>query len=238
MSNQPQSLISYGDKVQYGLVQKDEREMRKNATNEFDENDPISLKSYLDTILPPKESTEDGQIYMQFVSCVPADKTDVIKLSKDLENQMKIRQARETGICNNREELYSECFDELIRQVTINSLQRGELLNHVKDQMKETTNYYQKLYESAMAFAMRKVLREQKKRAKLVARESKLMTDIEQLQKEIELKEKEICDKERDEKEKREANQEDHVEEMKNISQDCQQKLEVIREKLTTPKNK
>ena len=238
MSNQPQSLISYGDKVQYGLVQKNEREMRKNATNEFDENDPISLKSYLDTILPPKESTEDGQIYMQFVSCVPADKNDVIKLSKDLENQMKIRQARETGICNNREELYSECFDELIRQVTINSLQRGELLNHVKDQMKETTNYYQKLYESAMAFAMRKVLREQKKRAKLVARESKLMTDIEQLQKEIELKEKEISDKERDEKEKREANQEDHVEEMKNISQECQQKLEVIKEKLTTPKNK
>ena len=238
MSNQPQSLISYGDKVQYGLVQKNEREMRKNATNEFDENDPISLKSYLDTILPPKESTEDGQIYMQFVSCVPADKNDVIKLSKDLENQMKIRQARETGICNNREELYSECFDELIRQVTINSLQRGELLNHVKDQMKETTNYYQKLYESAMAFAMRKVLREQKKRAKKVARESKLMTDIEQLQKEIELKEKEISDKERDEKEKREANQEDHVEEMKNISQECQQKFEVIKEKLTTPKNK
>ena len=238
MSNQPQSLISYGDKVQYGLVQKNEREMRKNATNEFDENDPISLKSYLDTILPPKESTEDGQIYMQFVSCVPADKNDVIKLSKDLENQMKIRQARETGICNNREELYSECFDELIRQVTINSLQRGELLNHVKDQMKETTNYYQKLYESAMAFAMRKVLREQKKRAKLVARESKLMTDIEQLQKEIELKEKEISYKERDETEKREANQEDHVEEMKNISQECQQKFEVIKEKLTTPKNK
>ena len=238
MSNQPQSLISYGDKVQYGLVQKNEREMRKNATNEFDENDPISLKSYLDTILPPKESTEDGQIYMQFVSCVPADKNDVIKLSKDLENQMKIRQARETGICNNREELYSECFDELIRQVTINSLQRGELLNHVKDQMNVTTNYYQKLYESAMAFAMRKVLREQKKRAKLVARESKLMTDIEQLQKEIELKEKEISDKERDEKEKREANQEDHVEEMKNISQECQQKFEVIKEKLTTPKNK
>ena len=172
--------------------------MRKNATNEFDENDPISLKSYLDTILPPKESTEDGQIYMQFVSTKPADKNDVIKLAKDLENQMKIRQARETGIDNNREELYSECFDELIRQVTINSLQRGELLNHVKDQMKETVNYYQKLYESSMAFAMRKVLREQKKRSKLVSRESKLQMDIEQLQKEIELKEKELVKREKE----------------------------------------
>ena len=64
--------------------------------------------------------------------------------------------------------------------------------------MKETTNYYQKLYESAMAFAMRKVLREQKKRAKLLTRESKLKTDIEQLQKEIELKEQEIAEKERE----------------------------------------
>ena len=53
MNNQPQSLISYGEKVQYGLVQKNEREMRKNATNEFDENDPISLKSleYWSTIV-------------------------------------------------------------------------------------------------------------------------------------------------------------------------------------------
>lgn len=72
---------------------------------------------------------------------------------------MKIRGARETGICNYREELFSECFDELIRQITINCLQRGELLNHIKEQMKETINYYQKLYESAMAFSMRKVLR-------------------------------------------------------------------------------
>ena len=86
MSNQPQSLIKYGDKVQYPTG-KNERDMRKNAGSEFDENDPISLRSYLDTILPPKESTEEGQIYMQFVSCVPADKNDVIQLSKDLEDQ-------------------------------------------------------------------------------------------------------------------------------------------------------
>ena len=183
MSNQPQSLICYGDKVQYGLVQKNEREMRKNATNEFDENDPISLKSYLDTILPPKESTEEGQIYMQFVSCEPADKTNVIQLSKMLENQMKIRQAKETGLCNNREEIYSECFDELIRQVTINSLQRGELLNHVKDQMKETINYYQKLYESSMAFAMRKVLREQKKKVMIKRKDKRIMKIIKKIAK-------------------------------------------------------
>ena len=41
---------------------------------------------------------------MQLVSTKPADKNEVIKLSKDLENQMKVRQERETGIYNNREE--------------------------------------------------------------------------------------------------------------------------------------
>ena len=184
MNNQPQSLISYGEKVQYGLVQKNEREMRKNATNEFDENDPISLKSYLDTILPPKESTEEGQIYMQFVSCEPADKTTVIQLSKMLENQMKIRQAKETGLCNNREEIYSECFDELIRQVTINCLERGILLTRIKKELNMTVNSYQSLYESSIAYGIRTLLLEQKKKSKLMARESKLEMDIEKLQKE------------------------------------------------------
>lgn len=105
---------------------------------------------------------------------------------------MKARGARETGICIGREELYSECFDELIRQITIICLQRGELLNHIKEQMKETVNYYQKLYESAMAFAMRKVLREQKKRKKLEAREHNLVQEIESLKEMIEGKERDI----------------------------------------------
>jgi hypothetical protein len=45
------------------------------------EDDPISLTSYLDTILPPKESTHSGQIYMEFVSCTPAVTKDVIDLA-------------------------------------------------------------------------------------------------------------------------------------------------------------
>jgi dynein light intermediate chain len=109
-----------------------------------------------------------------------------------LENQLKARSAKETGICNIREELYSECFDELIRQVTINCLQRGELLNHIKEQMKETINYYQKLYESSMAFAMRKVLREQKKRKRLEFRDHILQNEINELESLIAEKEKEI----------------------------------------------
>ncbi len=108
---------------------------------------------------------------------------------------MKFRSAKETGICNTREELYSECFDELIRQITISCLQRGELLNHIKEQLKETIGYYQKLYESAMAFSMRKVLREQKKRKKLEEKERELNKEIQDLENIIEEKEREIENK-------------------------------------------
>lgn len=75
------SLIEYGEKTQYGHLPKSEKDLQKKKKGDSDEQDPVSLKSYLDTILPPKESTENGQIYMQFVSCTPATTTDVIKLN-------------------------------------------------------------------------------------------------------------------------------------------------------------
>jgi len=64
--------------------------------------------------------------------------------------------------------------------------------------MKETINYYQKLYESAMAFAMRKVLREEKKKKKLINRSTQMTIDIENLTKMIKEKENEIANKEKE----------------------------------------
>lgn len=52
-------------------------------------------------------------------------------------------QARETGICPVREELYAQCFDELIREVTINCAERGLLLLRVRDEMHMTIAAYQ-----------------------------------------------------------------------------------------------
>lgn len=54
---------------------------------------------------------------MQYVSSTPATRADVVNLQKSLDKALQGRQARETGICPIREELYSQCFDELIRQV-------------------------------------------------------------------------------------------------------------------------
>ena len=54
-----------------------------------------------------------------------------------------LSQARETGICPVREELYAQCFDELIREVTINCAERGLLLLRVRDEMRMTIAAYQ-----------------------------------------------------------------------------------------------
>lgn len=48
--------------------------------------------------------------------------------------------------------------DELIRQVTINCAERGLLLLRVRDEIRMTISAYQTLYESSVAFGMRKAL--------------------------------------------------------------------------------
>ena len=57
-----------------------------------------------------------------------------------------------------REELYSQCFDEIIRQVTIECPERGLLLLRVRDEIQMTIASYQTLYNSAILFGIRKQL--------------------------------------------------------------------------------
>lgn len=54
--------------------------------------------------------------------------------------------------------MYTQCFDELIRQVTINCAERGLLLLRVRDEMRLTIDAYKALYCSSVAFGMRKSL--------------------------------------------------------------------------------
>jgi len=68
-------------------------------------------------------------------------------LREMLDQKLMERQARESGICPVREELFSQCFDEIIRQVTLNEPERGLLLLRVRDEIKMTIAAYQTLYQ-------------------------------------------------------------------------------------------
>lgn len=61
-------------------------------------------------------------------------------------------------------------LDELIRQVTINCAERGLLLLRVRDEIQMTIAAYQTLYESSVAFGMRKALQAEQGKADMEKR--------------------------------------------------------------------
>lgn len=111
------------------------------------QGDISNTQDILNSILPPLQYKQRGQVYVETVLSTPATKQDVIILQRELDSRLQTRQARETGICPIREELYAQCFDELIRQITINCSHRGLLLVRVRDEMRMTIQAYQVIFK-------------------------------------------------------------------------------------------
>ena len=108
--------------------------------------------------------------------------------------RIKTLNAKETGICPIKKELYNECFDELIRQVTIKCLERGILMMLVKQESVMIMKAYQDLYQSSVVYGIRNglIAEEEKKKLrqkieKTDEKNEKLEENIEKLEKEIEL---------------------------------------------------
>lgn len=138
---------------------------------------PCQTEEILDTILPPRTWQENGELWTQTVSSVPATRQDVVNLQETLDILLQQSQARETGICPVRRELYAQCFDEIIRQVTINCSERGLLLMRIRDEMVMSMDAYETLYCSSIAFGMRKALQSQEGKEKLVEYVAQLEAD-------------------------------------------------------------
>ena len=83
--------------------------------------DSQKAEDILPKILPPVVFEQDGQLWNQKVSATPATRLDVQRLATQLDRKLLQRQARETGICPIRRELYKQTFDEIIRQVRLSN---------------------------------------------------------------------------------------------------------------------
>ncbi|XP_065651954.1 33 kDa inner dynein arm light chain, axonemal isoform X4 [Hydra vulgaris] len=177
----------------------------------------------LNGILPPRERSEGGQLWIQEVSSTPATRMDVVNLQEQLDMRLQQRQARETGICPVRRELYSQAFDELIRQVTINCAERGLLLLRVRDEISMTIAAYQTLYESSIAFGMRKALQAEQGKTDMEQKINDLTQQKEELEKQVnELKGK--CDAiEKRDVERRAIEDKKHSEEIQFLKKTNQQ---------------
>jgi len=116
------------------------------------------LEEMVNSMLPPREWTQTSGTWMQYVSKKTASRLDVISLQEDLDKRLLDRQARDAGICPVREDLYGQCFDELIRQITLDGPERGLLLLRVRDEIRLTIDAYKVLYDSSVTFGIRKQL--------------------------------------------------------------------------------
>ncbi|KAJ8255539.1 hypothetical protein COCON_G00194030 [Conger conger] len=137
----------------------------------------------LHAILPPRVWSEGNKLWVQSVSSTP--ETSVVRLQEQLDLKLKQRQARETGICPIRRELYSQCFDELIRQQTISCTERGLLLLRVRNEIRMFMTAYQTLYESSMAFGIRRVLQSEIGKADMERKKQALEKDNKDLEQKI-----------------------------------------------------
>ena len=151
----PESLVSYENPVLVSEVHK--RKVTKGPAQVAEET--------LNTIVPPRKWREEDAEWIQYVSSTPATKMDVINLQEILDAKLQQRHAREMGICPVREDLYAQTFDELIRQVTVSCVERGMLLLGIRDEVRMNINTYKTLYESSVAFGMRKALKAELLRA-------------------------------------------------------------------------
>ncbi|XP_028281863.1 axonemal dynein light intermediate polypeptide 1-like [Parambassis ranga] len=189
------------------------------------------MQNILNVILPPREWAKDSQVWVQQVSSAPCTRADVIELEKALDTKMQQRQAKDTGICPVRRELYSQCFDELIRQVTINCAERGLLLLHVRDEIQSTLDAFRTLYDSSMAFGIRKALQAEKGKADMEKRIADLENEIQQYKKQLNEQEAQCDAIEKREAEKRQAEDKKHQDEiqfLKRANQQLKTQLEGI----------
>ncbi|KAM6108447.1 LOW QUALITY PROTEIN: axonemal dynein light intermediate polypeptide 1 [Pterocles gutturalis] len=184
----------------------------------------------LNAVLPPREWEEGPLRWVQEVSSAPSTRLDVVHLQEQLDLRLQ-RGGRETGICPVRRELYAQCFDELIREVTINCAERGLLLLRVRDEIKMTIAAYQTLYESSVAFGRRKALQAEQGKSDMEKRIAELEEEKQELQRQVS-QEKARCDAiEKRENEKRQIEEKKHTEEvqfLKRTNQQLKAQLESI----------
>jgi len=156
----PASLVLYEDPIQLNTIgnnnEEESKEMKsssKTTTGSFQKDE------ILNSILPPKVwENNEGNKFMQYASKELATRLEVIRVQELLDSRLAERQARDKDICPVREDLYQQCFDELIRQVTLNQPERGLLLLRVRDEARMTVDAYKTLYDSSIVFGIRKQL--------------------------------------------------------------------------------
>jgi dynein light intermediate chain len=118
----------------------------------------------LHTLLPPITLKDKlDRVWKQYCATPVSNRTDVYRLQDALDAELIERQARPYGICPVRELLYSQSFDELLRQVALESPERGLMILRVRDQLRMSIACYQTLFHNSTNFGTKRAVMGEKK---------------------------------------------------------------------------
>ncbi|XP_068605780.1 axonemal dynein light intermediate polypeptide 1-like [Brachionichthys hirsutus] len=173
----------------------------------------------LNSIFPPREWVEEMQLWVQQVSSVPCARKEIIQLKDQLDIELRQSQAKETGICPIRRELYSQLFDELIRQVTTNCAERGLLLMQVRNELKMTLDAYRTLYECSIEYGIRKAFQAEQTKGDLEQRNTELEKKLQDVMNQLRLEQLRCTEVENREREKAEIQGRKHIEEIARMTE-------------------
>eukprot|EP00758_Cryptobia_borreli_P001509 Tbor_TRINITY_DN2299_c0_g1::TRINITY_DN2299_c0_g1_i1::g.2742::m.2742/K10410/DNALI; dynein light intermediate chain, axonemal len=153
-----------------------------------------NIRIVIDSFITPRTWEDDGVRWVQHASPYPAARIHAVHTRTALSKLMaNLPDAKKVGICPGRSNLYSQCFLEVIRQVTVECWERGLLLLKVYSDAVETQKYHREMFESRCGYAFRLALKGEKDTMSLVAQVDSLKERAAALAKEeAELRQK--CD--------------------------------------------
>lgn len=225
----PESLLKYDPPVVVELLTTTKKLKTTQAPVQI--NPQQGLVDFLDSIFPPKRFNDGGLDYIQHASVTPASRSDVINLEEQLDALLKQRKARATGICAIRTELFEDCFNEIIREVAIDSNERASLLISIRDEIKESINGYEKQYESTISHGIRKAIHGEQNKNALKAENDALEAEIRSFEERIEDLKRRMSEAEANDAADAAAKGQEHVEKMAMLRAEnaaIRQKLEAL----------
>lgn len=118
-----------------------------------------NVRIILDSFIAPRRWTDaKGVTWVQHASPFPILRTEVVQTQERFHAMMAIMGAQRSGICPVRTQLVSECFLEVIRQVVVESWERGLLLLYVHAERVAAQTAHREIFESRIAHAFRVAL--------------------------------------------------------------------------------
>lgn len=139
----------------------------------------------LRAMIPNKVWRDEAGEWVQTVSGKELTREELEQMGALLKSQLVALQGRPQALCSVREQIFSEFFDEMVRQITIECPERGLLLLRLRDQLRMSLMTYADLHRDSVELSRSKA----QEADDLLAKESAILEDLEESVKQLKMKE-------------------------------------------------